>query len=263
MELASRQDREYLGREASGFQGYCHQKIDFAAFKTGRSGIFRQHAQFRAIVSPSNRNRKWTAFQGYLPRMAGGSFARSVCVWRILLIVCLPLTLMAVTLEELLTAEKMTPKKFATYFKDFEYKFYSDIQSPKEFLATKSGDCDDYATLADTVLRKHGFTTRLISVRMPGLLTHVVCYVAEEKVYLDFNNRVYLSRTEKSDPDLRAIAQKVARSFEANWTSVSEFTYRDGVKELVQTISKTDAFAGKEEDKKPATPDKKKIIIDF
>ncbi len=170
---------------------------------------------------------------------------------------------MAVTLEELLNAEKMTPRKFAGYFKDFEYKFHADIQPTKVFLETRNGDCDDYALLADVVLRKHGFTTRLISIRMPGLLTHVVCYVVEEKVYLDFNNRVYLSRTEKADPDLREIAQKVARSFEANWTSVSEFTYRDGVKELVQTISKTDAYAGKGESKAPETPGKKKIVIDF
>ncbi len=203
------------------------------------------------------------AFREKLPRLARGAFARPTWLWRVLLLVCLPLTLLAVTLDELLTAEKMTPRKFAGYFKDFEYKFHADIQPPEVFLETKNGDCDDYALLADRVLRKHGFTTRLVSIRMPGLLTHVVCYVAEEKVYLDFNNRVYLSRTEKSDPDLRAIAQKVARSFEANWTSVSEFTYRDGVKELVQTVSKTDAYADKEEDKRPVTPDKKKIIIDF
>lgn len=185
--------------------------------------------------------------------------------WRALLLVCLPLSLLSVTLDELMNAEKMTPKKFASYFKDFEYKFHADVQPAEVFLETRNGDCDDYALLADKVLRKHGFTTRLVSIRMPGLLTHVVCYVVEEKVYLDFNNRVYLSRTERSDPDLREIAQKVAKSFEANWTSVSEFTYRDGVKELVQTISKTDVYAGKEEGKKAeaAAPAKKKIVIDF
>ena len=183
--------------------------------------------------------------------------------WRTLLLLCLPLTLLAVTLDELLTTEKMTPKKFASYFKDFEYKFHAEIQPVQVFLETRNGDCDDYALLADNVLRKHGFTTKLVSIRMPGLLTHVVCYVVEEKVYLDFNNRVYLSRTEKAGPDLREIAQKVARSFEANWTSVSEFTYRDGVKELVQTISKTDAYAGKEEGKPAAEAPKKKIVIDF
>lgn len=181
----------------------------------------------------------------------------------ILLLVCLPLTLLAVTLDELLNTEKMTPRKFASYFKDFEYKLHSEIQPVEVFLETQSGDCDDYAILADRVLRKHGFTTKLVAIRMPGLVTHVVCYVVEEKVYLDFNNRVYLSRTERSDPDLRSIAQKVARSFEANWTSVSEFTYRDGVKEMVKTVSKTDVYVEEKETKKPEASGAKKIIIDF
>jgi len=185
------------------------------------------------------------------------------------LLACLPLTILAVTLEELLIEEKMTPRRFAAYFKDFDYKFHADIQPPEVFLQTQAGDCDDYSLLADKVLRKHGFTTKLVAVRMPGLLTHVVCYVVEEKVYLDFNNRVYLSRTERSDADLRTIAQKVARSFEANWTSVSEFTYQDGAKRLVQTVAKTDTYAEKAEEKpdaagKPAGGSaKKKIIIDF
>jgi soluble cytochrome b562 len=190
-------------------------------------------------------------------------FARPLWAWRTLLLWLLPLSLFAVTLDELLKTESMNPRKFAAYFKDFEYKFHSEIQNPEVFLSTKSGDCDDYAILADTVLRKHGFKTRLISVRMPGLLTHVVCYVEEDKLYLDFNNRVYLSRTQKSDPDLREIAKKVAKSFEANWTSVSEFTYRDGAKELIKTVSKTDAYGEVEEPKKENVAPAKRIVIDF
>lgn len=162
-----------------------------------------------------------------------------------------------------MTAEKLTCRKFAGYFKDFDYNFHAEIQPPEIFLATQAGDCDDYAILADLVLREHGFTTKLVTVRMPGLVPHVVCYVLEEKVYLDYNNRIYLTRTEKADPDLRDIARKVAKSFEANWTSVSEFKYHDGLKELVQTISKTDAYASKKEDKKDVASGKKKITIDF
>lgn len=188
---------------------------------------------------------------------------RLTWAWRTVLLCLIPLSLLAVTLDELMNAEKMTPRKFAAYFKDFEYKFHNEVQNPDVFLMTKSGDCDDYAILADKVLRKHGFKTRLISVRMPGLLTHVVCYIDDEKLYLDFNNRVYLSRTEKSDPDLKEIARKVAKSFEANWTSVSEFTYQDGAKELVKTVSKTDEYAEKEAPKKESGAPAKKIIIDF
>lgn len=174
-----------------------------------------------------------------------------------------PSVLPAVTLDELLNTEKMTPKKFASYFKRFEYKFHAEIQDPKVFLETESGDCDDYATLADKVLRKHGYKTRLISIRMAGLLTHVVCYVEGEGLYLDFNNRVYFSRTEKCDPDLRSIAEKVAKSFEANWTSVSEFTYQEGAKLLIKTVSKTDEYMEKGEEKPSAPAPKHKIIIDF
>jgi soluble cytochrome b562 len=207
------------------------------------------------VLARQNRSR-WQ-------RLKAAFFVRPQWGWRTLFLCLLPLSLLAVTLDELLNAEKMTPRKFAAYFKDFEYKFHSELQNPDIFLSTKSGDCDDYATLADAVLRKHGFKTRLISIRMPGLLTHVVCYVDDDKLYLDFNNRVYLSRTEKSDPDLREIAKKVAKSFEANWTSVSEFTYRDGMKELVRTVSKTDAYAEKEEPKPESVSPSKKIVIDF
>lgn len=195
--------------------------------------------------------------------LKGMLIARPRWGWRSLLLCLLPLSLLAVTLDELLNTEKMTPRKFASYFKDFEYKFHEEIQNPDVFLSTKSGDCDDYAIMADRVLRKHGFKTRLISIRMPGLLTHVVCYVDDEKLYLDFNNRVYLSRTEKADPDLRDIAKKVAKSFEANWTSVSEFTYREGAKELIKTISKTDVYTEKDEPKQESDSPRKKIVIDF
>lgn len=188
--------------------------------------------------------------------------ARSILRWS-LAGICLPLTLLAVTLEELRTVEKLNSRKFAGYFKDFDYSFHEEIQQPEVFLETRSGDCDDYAILADMVLRERGFTTRLITVRMPGLVPHVVCYVMEDKVYLDYNNRIYLTRTEKADPDLRDIARKVAKSFEANWTSVSEFKYVDGLKELVQTISKTDAYAGKKGEEKKGAVSDKKITIDF
>ncbi|HEY1172116.1 MAG TPA: transglutaminase domain-containing protein [Verrucomicrobiae bacterium] len=218
-------------------------------------------------VSELSANRRERVSRASLVRGLRRLFVHGVWVWRVLVLISLPLALCAVSLDELMNGEKMTPKKFASYFKDFEYKFHPEIQPVEVFLETRNGDCDDYALLADKVLRKHGFTTRLVSIRMPGLLTHVVCYVNEEKVYLDFNNRVYLTRTERCDPDLRVIAQRVAKSFEANWTSVSEFTYSEGVKELVKTVSKTDVYADKEEDKKAeaavTAPAKKKIVIDF
>ncbi len=142
----------------------------------------------------------------------------------------------ALTLEDLERDSKLTPSRFARYFADFNYCFHAEVQRPEVFLATQSGDCDDYAILAAQVLHAKGYTTRLISVRMPGLI-HVVCYVAETKCYLDFNNRVYLKRTVGSDGSLPDIARKVAKSFDTHWASAAEFTYDHEVKRLVTTVA--------------------------
>lgn len=139
------------------------------------------------------------------------------------------------TLEELRGAPDLTPKKFAAFFRDFDFKFRAEVQSPEVFLATQSGDCDDYSTLAAMVLKEKGYTPRLIAVRMPGV-THVVCYIEETGSYLDYNARGYFSRTVSSSREIEAIARNVAKSYGAKWFSASEFTYGDGVKRLVHTV---------------------------
>src|SRR4051794_24751644 len=93
----------------------------------------------------------------------------------------------AATLDEIRSTENLTPQKFASFFSNFEFKYHHAIQPPETFLATESGDCDDYATLASRVLKERGYTTRLVTIRMPKV-THVVCYVEESKCYLDYNN---------------------------------------------------------------------------
>lgn len=168
--------------------------------------------------------------------------------------------LQAITLEEMRADAKLTPKKYAGYFSEFEYKFTPGVQDPNVFLSTKIGDCDDYATLADIVLHPKGYGTRLISIHMPGLEAHVVCYVGEEKGYLDYNNRIYFIKIQRSGATLHEIANKVGKSFEANWTSASEFLYLgNGMKQMVKTVAKTDSeerAAAKQE----STP---QIKIDF
>ena len=139
------------------------------------------------------------------------------------------------TLEELRTTKNLTPTTFASYFQDFEFNFRKEVQTPEVFLATRSGDCDDYSTLAAAVLRERGYTPRLIAVRMPGV-THVVCYVEETKSYLDYNCRSYVNRIVSSDRGLNAIAESVAMSYGLRWVSASEFTYGEGLKRLVQTV---------------------------
>ena len=148
------------------------------------------------------------------------------------LIVMVASPVAAVTMEELRNDTKLTPARFARYFANFKYQFHDEVQDPQTFLTTRTGDCDDYATLAAEVLSARGYKTRLITVRMPSV-NHVVCYVEETRCYLDFNNRTYLIRTVSSDGSLTDIARKVAKSFDSKWTSVSEFTFADQIKRLV------------------------------
>lgn len=153
----------------------------------------------------------------------------------------LPATLGAVTMEELLTQPKLTPKKFASYFGGFGYEFNAPIQSAGIFLAREKGDCDDYSVLAAHVLAQHGYTTRLIHVRLAGRVAHAVCYVNEAKAYLDYNNRNVFFTLTRSGPDIRDIASKVAQSLEASWTTASEFTYSYSTrrKTMIATVSQT------------------------
>ena len=133
-----------------------------------------------------------------------------------------------------------TPAKFAKFFSGFEFVFHSEVQSPEVFLATEAGDCDDYATLAAAVLKEKGYTPRLITVRMPKVI-HVVCYIEETHSYLDYNVRNKFIRTVGCGNSISDIAAKVAASYHEEWSSASEFTYEDGLKRLVATVTEPPA----------------------
>ena len=148
----------------------------------------------------------------------------------------------AITLEDLLNDPKMSPKHFADYFEDFAYEYSAPVQSPEEFLTARRGDCDDYAVLADYILKRKNYQTRLIHIRMVGRVAHAICYVTQSHAYLDYNNRHYFITLQRCGASLREIATKVADSFEANWTSASEFTYeyQENKKHFGATVVKTD-----------------------
>ena len=148
---------------------------------------------------------------------------------------CLSASSQALSLEDLREDSRLTPRRFASYFSGFKYQFHAQVQSPDVFLTTQSGDCDDFATLAATVLREIGYTPRLIVVRMGGM-AHVVCYLAETQSYLDYNNRGFVCRTVACDPSIPSIAKSVAKSFNLPWISASEFTYDEGLKRLLVTV---------------------------
>ena len=140
----------------------------------------------------------------------------------------------AVTLEQLQKEPDLTPEKFAGYFSNFQFIYRVDVQEPARFLASRSGDCDDYAVLAAMVLKQKGYTPRLIAVRMPGLV-HVVCYIEETQSYLDYNYRSS-NQAMKCAPGIEMIASEVAKSYQARWSSASEFTFERGLKRLVATV---------------------------
>lgn len=165
----------------------------------------------------------------------------------------------AITLEELRQDSKITPKSFAAHFSDFRYEHHEEIQPPEVFLATRSGDNDDYATLADLVFTEKGAHTRLIEIRLAGLLNHVVCYIVQDRVYLDYSNRQYLVKTERCTDSVRDIANKVAKSLNANWTTASEFTYRERTKTIVSTVVKTESST----ETAPSPITKPQLEIDF
>ena len=152
----------------------------------------------------------------------------------------------AVTLPELLDNPRLNARKFAGYFADFAYEFNEAIQPATVFLAREKGDCDDYAVLADFVLKKHGLDTRLIHIRLSGRVAHAVCYITENRAYLDYNNRAVFFTLSRSGPDIRDIAAKVADSLEASWTTASEFSYSYETrrKVMIATISKTGEAVG-------------------
>lgn len=158
----------------------------------------------------------------------------------------------ALTLQDLLAEKELTPKRFAAHFADFDYEFGADVLPADVFLGRRKGDCDDYAVLADHVLRHHRQTPRLIHVRMVGRVAHAVCYVTEAKAFLDYNNRKYAINVERCGASLREIATQVADSFKANWTSVSEFTYtyEEDRKRFGVTVVKTESPA-KDPDRNP------------
>jgi hypothetical protein len=195
------------------------------------------------------RAKRWNSCKmPFLPRFAAQSghksnsltsrragYGSSGLFLLVLVISLLPATAPAViTLAELKNEPGMTPEKFIRHFADFGFELRREVQQPEAFLNNQAGDCDDFATLAADLLRQRGYTTRLVAVFMPHDV-HVVCYVEQTGVYLDFNRRGLASPLMECDRSLSAIAASVAASFRAPWRSVSEFTFHDGMRDFITT----------------------------
>ena len=141
----------------------------------------------------------------------------------------------AVTLEQLRAEQNLTPEQLMGYFRDFKFKLGDKLQSPEVFLASQTGDCDDFASLAAQILRERKYTTRLIAVFMDGQ-THVICYVEEIKGYLDYNCRQELAAVQATTGELEDMANKVSAFFRSPWRSAFEFTYHAGERRVGRIV---------------------------
>jgi len=147
------------------------------------------------------------------------------------------------SLQDLTAEPDLSPKRFASLFAEFDFESSPVIRPPEQFLGERRGDCDDYAVVADLVLAKRGYRTRCIQVKFAGdNVGHAVCYVAENKAYLDFNNRKFFLTLERSGQTIREVAERIAASFELEWTTAAEFVYNYETmrKKLTVVVVKTD-----------------------
>jgi hypothetical protein len=138
----------------------------------------------------------------------------------------------AVTEGELRADPALTPESLLQRFANFKFRLFDEVQPRDTFLATQTGDCDDFATLAADVLHERGYSTHLIAVFMEKQV-HVVCYVKEIGAYLDYNNRKKPAPLVPTNGSLSDIATKVARTFHAPWVTALEYTFKEGIKRTV------------------------------
>ena len=95
------------------------------------------------------------------------------------------------TLLDQLAGTYTTPKAIATFLRtNFTFKRDEELfdesdrwQSPEEFVARKTGDCEDYALLARTLLRRNSIEAYLFSVFGKEGYAHTVC------VFVDASGR--------------------------------------------------------------------------
>lgn len=108
-----------------------------------------------------------------------------------------------------------TPKAIANFLKrEFTFKRDLDLfgeadhwQSPDEFLAQQAGDCEDYALLAQALLRRHGFEALIFSVFGEDGYAHTVAVFVDQDGRYDVINQDRLELTHVQS--LEAIASRL------------------------------------------------------
>ena len=123
----------------------------------------------------------------------------------------------------------------------------ADLASPQYFRVVMPYD---YVILASMVLPTKGYTPRLVVVNMPGIVCDDACYVNESSSFIHFDRSTYAVQLEGCGSTVRQIATRLANSLNLNWTSASEFTYSNGLSQILATVVETeppstDPIAGK------------------
>jgi hypothetical protein len=119
----------------------------------------------------------------------------------------------------------------------------------------------DYVILANIVLTGQGYTPRLIVVNMPGIVCDDACYVTEGSSFIHYDRGNFALQLEGSGPTIRQIATTLANSLSLSWTSASEFTYSNGLAQIVSTVVETEPPSS--DRASGEAPPVKPIAIDF
>jgi hypothetical protein len=119
----------------------------------------------------------------------------------------------------------------------------------------------DYIILADQVLPAKGYTPRLILINMPGIVCDDACYVNQTGSFIHYTRTNCALQLISSGSTIRTIATSLANSLNLDWTSASEFSWSNGLGQVLATVVETepassDPVAGQNP---PGPP----IVIDF
>ena len=99
----------------------------------------------------------------------------------------------------------------------------------------------DYVILAGNVLTGQGYRPRMVLVNMPGIVCDDACYVTEGSSFIHYDRGSYALQLQGSGPTIRAIATKLSTTLGLDWTSASEFTYSNGIAQIVSTVVQTES----------------------
>jgi hypothetical protein len=98
----------------------------------------------------------------------------------------------------------------------------------------------DYAILADQVLLSNtNYTPRLIVVNMPGVVDDA-CYVNQVSSFIHYARTNSSLQLFSSGTTIRQVANALASYLNLDWTSASEFTYSNGMGQILATVIETD-----------------------